>query len=666
MNIYKKSLLICLAITSNIFASQANQPSQALIVYEKPYLQRLEDEQKELTRRTAQNMLDNCRMYNPKLWNKFQAAQEFKKEKQAAQNRAAVSLPFMQTVIFQATNQATEKIIIQETTTPRQKISNPIARRSQNKDKEFLAQKISKKHYQTQEIIGTKFFKGAHFYNVKDLNKSTLSTLTTIMTQKPETDPLLAKKHPSNPELSTRITEESKTKEEIVESKSDESLATYTLKKPACKTVAIHTIAPQYNHKAFANIDTESLLDKKILFYVAHGTFSNAKSFGESEIKPLTQELLEFGQKLALASSSTVELQAIEWSGELSQIERVAAGQELAQRIIHDLDCYDRTGELRKNGKLKIMVLGHSHGGNVIHNAAQHLKTLAEEFQVDPKLLEIDNGIFISTPVLDIDPLQSKNQSYNIKRIVNMYGDSDMTGSLGSAVTEIAKGQLPTFTLEKKYPTKASGEKLVNIVLKDNGLFRCHIGIKIPAVRSLPLLFHLLDDSAFIAAQSIFTNLLKDADTQKLSLLTTINTTSDPSLEKNTFALKPDLTPAAQELLLKVIAQSAADRAKYKQLYHEHKLTDIPSAKNRVLTEVTTAVSGYKSAKYTTIPKNPQVQTSLLHMSDILTDEPFILIEREYQIKKRQSPSKSSFGYEEQKENDVMEFENIVKHMPKK
>ncbi len=593
MKLYTKSCFASFMILTSIFASD-----KQIIVYQKPYLEQRDEQEKLAQQRYVENILLNCKIYNPKFYKKVELSKKPYLQRQAQKIRTDVSQAFIQGVMTQATQQAAQTVVAQE----QQKIELEHQRQRQIL-KDFVMHHIKQKHRSTQHITNQRMMPYADFYAFANHTQDQLNAITTIMTHNIKTEAKMFKKSRSGSdiyELEMDLCEKNPT---IPASKSDEQLTT-SVKKPACQTVANHTIARR--NKSDENVT---------LAYVVHGTFSDAKSFGENEDKPLTQDLLQFFQKLSLASQSRVEFHASEWSGALSHDERALAGKELAHTIVKDLDRHDPTGKLRQSGKLKIMLMGHSHGGNVLHNAAQNLKTMAYELQVDPKQLEIDTAIFMATPVLDIDPLTSKNGTYHAKRSINIYGLNDLTGSAGSGLTEVSKGLIPTFTLDKKYPAQSTDERLINIILKNNGKDPDHISIKRSAVQALPHILHKIDDSEFIVAQSLFANLVTDIETGKKSILACMNN-NDPALPQ-----RITLSAQTQELLRFVEEQGEENKKIFKQLYDGRKLTDKPCIVIYVGTEVGTKFFGDRSFKKTDTKKINQegtYQENIIDMDELL------------------------------------------------
>jgi hypothetical protein len=74
---HKLLIAICLTLTSDIFAEKQSISSTAMVVYQKRYLDQIKELQK------IKIILDNCRLLNPKLYNKIQTAWYFQKEKEA-------------------------------------------------------------------------------------------------------------------------------------------------------------------------------------------------------------------------------------------------------------------------------------------------------------------------------------------------------------------------------------------------------------------------------------------------------------------------------------------------------------------------------------------------------------------------------------------------------
>jgi len=202
-----------------------------------------------------------------------------------------------------------------------------------------------------------------------------------------------------------------------------------------------------------------SPLPKKIIFLeVVHGTNGRPDAYGQDVTRTLSQSLLMYAQRMAIEQNAIVHLDVVEWSGKLNQIERKESGTAIAQEIIKEIK---NIKDQNKNMKVSIQSIGHSHGCNVINFMAKELSR---------QDITIDNAVFLASPIVDI-------QTDNIKETINIFGNLDFTGSIGSLLSSSGK----TASLRKESETTI----VKNIVLKSDGRDLNHSTIK-TAINFLP------------------------------------------------------------------------------------------------------------------------------------------------------------------------------------
>jgi len=217
------------------------------------------------------------------------------------------------------------------------------------------------------------------------------------------------------------------------------------------KTTARHTISPRYNTDNYPGkrlLNSPNEKPNVIILKAVHGTWSNANSMGEDLEKEMSQHLTIFAQKLAIVSGATVYFDSFSWSAELSKDQRAEAGTDLMHEIMTTYN------EHKAHANVSVWAIGHSHGCNVIHHAAQQLKRSD---------ISIDNAIFLASPILDIDPTTTDSCRYNIKSLINIWGSSDATGPLGSLLSTLS-----TLTMRKDHSLD-NKELVRNVILKHNG-----------------------------------------------------------------------------------------------------------------------------------------------------------------------------------------------------
>lgn len=203
---------------------------------------------------------------------------------------------------------------------------------------------------------------------------------------------------------------------------------------------------------------------KKVIFLGSfHGTWGNPSSYGGTGTKALSQSFLIYAQRLALEQDAMVYLDIIEWSGKLDKNARQKAGQAIAAEWAKEIK---KTQELNPNTLISVQAIGHSHGCNVINFAAEKLHEAN---------IIIDHATFFGSPVSDIE-------NPKIHHILNMFGNLDFTGSIGSMISTWGRAS----SLRKE--TIDQAKKIQNIVVKSDGEDLNHTSIKHIGMSFLPLI----------------------------------------------------------------------------------------------------------------------------------------------------------------------------------
>lgn len=250
------------------------------------------------------------------------------------------------------------------------------------------------------------------------------------------------------------------------------------------RSVVRYTITPQ-------NLSNASQI---ILVKVVHGTFSNPEIYASKKLDDFGRSIIIFAQQLAVAYGSTVYLDIFGWSGKLDRAERLQAGKDLAEDIFDDVSTV-----VAQNKDFIVWALGHSHGCNVIHNAAQTLKDV--KYVLSGERISIDNAVLLAAPLFDIDPVKTKDKTYNINSILHFYGNADTTARLGSvqsAVEQIFSGQKKfseKSSIMHKGHARSDSEWMRNIRVKCDSMQTDHITIAAVVIRFLgDILYNLGKD----------------------------------------------------------------------------------------------------------------------------------------------------------------------------
>jgi hypothetical protein len=245
-------------------------------------------------------------------------------------------------------------------------------------------------------------------------------------------------------------------------------------KNKSSRSVVRYTITPQ----------DASNTQQVILVKVVHGTFSNPEVYASKSLDDFGRSIIIFAQQLALAYKTIVYVDIFGWSGKLDRAERLQAGKDLAEDIFDDVSSF-----VHQSVESIIWALGHSHGCNVIHNAAQTLKD--PKYAVSGERVFLDNAVLLASPLFDIDPMKTKDKTYNINSILHFYGNADTTARLGSVQSAIEQ----IWTGKKKVAEKTSimhkghaqsdTEWMRNIRVKCDGMQTDHITIASVVIRFL-------------------------------------------------------------------------------------------------------------------------------------------------------------------------------------
>ncbi|NBX78443.1 hypothetical protein EBQ93_03695 [bacterium] len=227
--------------------------------------------------------------------------------------------------------------------------------------------------------------------------------------------------------------------------------------------------------KEFFIVNSKSKEKNLIFLTIVHGTFSNAAVYYGD--KNLVKSIFIFAQQLALAHEASVRLSFFQWSGALDKQDRLdLAGQKLAEKIQAD----SRFAQTKTRTPIH-WVIAHSHGCNVTHNAAQHLKK--PELQIDKKIIPIDTAILCASPAFDIDPRRTEDKTHNIKKIFHFYGKADTTARAGTLFEYITQGSKQSL-LRKEHAT-SQDELVFNIRTLLNGYDTNHLNIVDVVIRYL-------------------------------------------------------------------------------------------------------------------------------------------------------------------------------------
>lgn len=235
--------------------------------------------------------------------------------------------------------------------------------------------------------------------------------------------------------------------------------------------------APLYQFYRFdpQTITYSKKIDDKspIVLLSIHGTFV------KSQDEEVTEEIVKFAKQLARDQRRDVIILPYCWSGFLGESARVEAGKVLADHI--NKNC---------NEEQEIWAITHSHGGNVLFHAAQHLKR------------PIDYAITIAPPIPDTLPKEQVTTTsrvvpnskidLKIRNLFNIYSTGDITQSLGS---NYSSTWLPLIygNYERRIPFLINGEcKVWNIRAQDQGCELNHLNIIAPTIANLHKLLPII------------------------------------------------------------------------------------------------------------------------------------------------------------------------------
>ena len=232
------------------------------------------------------------------------------------------------------------------------------------------------------------------------------------------------------------------------------------------KIIEQWTIQPNYQDNYWKKC-IQPKKPKTIVIVYVHGTYS--QQLRDTSLESMATEhesqITTFAQQLALAEQANVKIIYFKWSGGALLSDRQTAGKDLASI-------------LSNSPADQLITLSHSHGGNVVFHAADNLK-LHEK--------TIHQAVLLGCPALD-QGLNPHNN--NIGNIVNIYGDADFVGSVGSLANTVN-------LLQKNSPITTSLRKImdnaVNIKLKIQGDDLQHRETVPRGIENLPTIFRLLN-----------------------------------------------------------------------------------------------------------------------------------------------------------------------------
>lgn len=141
-----------------------------------------------------------------------------------------------------------------------------------------------------------------------------------------------------------------------------------------------------------------------IALIVVHGTFAAESKEYQNEARYFFPGVKTYAQKLADEHKTPVRLIFYRWSGYDSHQHRHEAGKHLAQVI-------------DEHHGHRIITIAHSHGGNVVNYASNHIKD------------KIDVMIYFGTPVITGEAVYRPS---NFTMLCNFYSPSDLIQLLGA------------------------------------------------------------------------------------------------------------------------------------------------------------------------------------------------------------------------------------------
>ena len=229
-----------------------------------------------------------------------------------------------------------------------------------------------------------------------------------------------------------------------------------------------------YRFDPISIINRKTPSDKSIVLVSIHGTFVDSTEFGKDKQQAISNDIIEFAQKLARDQHCDVILIPFCWSGGLSLEQRQDAGKRLAENL-----------EKNCNDNQQIWTIAHSHGGNVVLHAAEAMK------QWRP----IDVAINIATPLADVLPaepvstvsrlIEHSQTDLNITNHFNAYSTGDVTQNGGSIFSGGLCERRINFVMNEKC-------KLWNIRVQDEGHELNHLNIIQPTIKNLHTLIPLI------------------------------------------------------------------------------------------------------------------------------------------------------------------------------
>lgn len=233
------------------------------------------------------------------------------------------------------------------------------------------------------------------------------------------------------------------------------------------KIIEQWTIQPNYQDNYWKKF-IQPKKPKTIVIVYVHGTYS--QQLRDTSLESMATEhesqITILAQQLALTEQATVKVVYFQWSGGPLLSDRQTAGRDLAS-ILSNCPAD------------QLITLSHSHGGNVVFHAADNLK-LHEK--------TIHQAVLLGCPALDQG---IKPHDNNINNIVNIYGDADFVGSVGSLANTLnvtQRNSSATTTSLRKIMDNA-----VNIKLKIQGDDLQHRETVPHGIQNLPIIMRLLN-----------------------------------------------------------------------------------------------------------------------------------------------------------------------------
>jgi hypothetical protein len=219
---------------------------------------------------------------------------------------------------------------------------------------------------------------------------------------------------------------------------------------------------------------SKSQTEDPIVLVAVHGTFVDDAEYGGDLQEGITQDIIQYGKYLARDQKANIIILPYRWSGKLSEFDRNEAGNVLAKHIKEKCHAGQR-----------IFAITHSHGGNVLLEAAKELEDWGP----------IEEAYAIAPPIADILPKErvkssSRVISYtdtdlNICNFYCIYSTSDITQGMGS---NHSTSWVPLLggNFERRINFIMSKDcKVWNIRVQDQGFELNHLSIIRPVLQNL-------------------------------------------------------------------------------------------------------------------------------------------------------------------------------------